>query len=102
MNHDELDCGLSQADDIVPSSGFSVSVMRRIESEAGALPPIPFPWLRAWPGICLALASLVLLATAASNSRAHSVAVPALFWALGSALVAVASLTLVFIAAKRP
>lgn len=100
MNHDELDRVLSQPDDIVPLPGFTVSVMRRIEREAGAPRPIPFPWNRAWPGIFLSLAFLVWLMLGTSDSRVHSVTVPALFWVLGSGLIAVASLTFAFLVKK--
>lgn len=101
MNDDELDRLLSQPDDIVASSGLTETVMRRIEREAGEPRPIPFPWRRAWPGIFLCLAFLRWL-IAASDSSAHNATVPALFWAASSALVAVASLTLVFLYARRP
>jgi hypothetical protein len=39
---------------MLPSSGFLSSVMERIEQEAAAPPPVPFPWKRAVPGILLA------------------------------------------------
>ena len=38
-------------EDIVPSSGFTASVMDAITREATAPPPIPFPWKRALPGL---------------------------------------------------
>lgn len=51
---DELDRVFSRADEIVPSSGFAMSVMDAVRREAEAseptpLPPIAFPWLRALP-----------------------------------------------------
>ena len=49
-------------EDIVPSSGFTASVMDAITREATAPPSIPFPWKRALPGLgwCLAVAIAVL------------------------------------------
>ncbi len=45
--NDEIDRILSHEDDILPSSGFAVSVMDAVRREAAAPPPIPFPWKRA-------------------------------------------------------
>ena len=42
---------LSREDEILPSSGFAVSVMDAVRREAAAPPPIPFPWKRALPGL---------------------------------------------------
>lgn len=51
MKHDEIDHILSREDEILPSSGFAVSVMDAVRREAAAPPPIPFPWKRALPGL---------------------------------------------------
>jgi len=51
MKPDELDRVLLREAEIVPSSGFAGSVMAAVRSEATAPPPIPFPWLRALPGL---------------------------------------------------
>jgi hypothetical protein len=49
---DELDRILMSAErDILPSSGFIRSVMEAVQNEATAPPPIPFPWMRALPGL---------------------------------------------------
>ncbi len=48
---DEMDRILSREDEILPSSGFAVSVMDAVRREAAAPPPIPFPWKRALPGL---------------------------------------------------
>lgn len=40
---------------LVPSSGFTGSVMERVSAESNVLPPIPFPWKRALPAIALAV-----------------------------------------------
>lgn len=47
----EIDRILSREDEILPSSGFAVSVMDAVRYEAAAPPPIPFPWKRALPGL---------------------------------------------------
>jgi hypothetical protein len=62
--HDDLDCILSDEQEILPSSGFAASVMESVRQEASAPPPIPFPWKRALPGLvasCLLLVALVCL-----------------------------------------
>jgi hypothetical protein len=53
MNPDELDRVLSREPEIVPSPGFSSSVMAAVRTEAAALPPIPFPWRVAMPGLAV-------------------------------------------------
>jgi hypothetical protein len=50
----EIDHILATEDELIPSSGFLASVMERVQDEAAAPPPIPFPWKRAIPGILLA------------------------------------------------
>jgi hypothetical protein len=57
---DELDRILSEDDEILPSSGFTVSVMEAVRREASTPPPIPFPWKRALPGLAAAALALVL------------------------------------------
>lgn len=51
MREHELDYILSREREIVPSAQFTRSVMNTVRSEAAAPPPIPFPWLRALPGL---------------------------------------------------
>jgi hypothetical protein len=51
---------LSREDEILPSSGFAVSVMDAVRREAAAPPPIPFPWKRAVPGLVVAGLAAVL------------------------------------------
>jgi hypothetical protein len=48
-----LDAMLALEEEITPSSGFLSAVMERVQEEASAPPPIPFPWKRAVPGIVL-------------------------------------------------
>jgi len=50
----EIENILAAEDHLVPSSGFLASVMERVQEEATAPAPIPFPWKRAVPGILLA------------------------------------------------
>ncbi len=60
---DDLDRILSTEQEIIPSSGFVASVMDAVRHDAAAPPPIPFPWMRALPGLCaagLALVSVVI------------------------------------------
>jgi hypothetical protein len=48
-----LDAVLASEEEIVPSSGFLSAVMERVQEEASAPAPIPFPWKRALPGFAL-------------------------------------------------
>ena len=66
IGHDEGEINriLSREDEILPSSGFAVSVMDAVRREAAAPPPIPFPWKRALPGLVLAGFTLVLVLVA--------------------------------------
>jgi hypothetical protein len=59
MKRDEIDQILSQQEEILPSSGFSASVMDAIRQEAATPAPIPFPWSRALPGIVAVIICLV-------------------------------------------
>jgi hypothetical protein len=75
MNTDEIDRMLSREDEILPSSGFTASVMESVRREAAAPPPIPFPWRRALPGmvvagVALPLAGWVSVAASAQVVRA--------------------------------
>ena len=56
--NDEFDRIMSE-EEILPSSGFAVSVMEAVRREAAAPPPIPFPWKRALPGALFAAATLI-------------------------------------------
>jgi hypothetical protein len=64
--HDEGEINriLSREDEILPSSGFAVSVMDAVRREAAAPPPIPFPWKRALPGLVVAGLALALVLVA--------------------------------------
>ena len=56
MNHESIDQILANEEELIPSSGFLASVMEKVHEEATAPRPIPFPWVRALPGIILAAA----------------------------------------------
>ena len=64
IGHEEIDRILSREDEVLPSSGFAVSVMDAVRREAAAPPPIPFPWKRALPGLVVAGFTLVLVLVA--------------------------------------
>lgn len=53
-NPDTLDTILAHEQELVPSSGFLARVMDKVQEEAAAPPPIPFPWKRALPGMAFA------------------------------------------------
>lgn len=63
-DEDEINRILSREDEILPSSGFAVSVMDAVRREAAAPPPIPFPWKRALPGLVAAGIALALVLVA--------------------------------------
>ena len=62
---DHIDRLLAREDEIVPSSGFTASVMEAVQREASIPAAIPFPWKRAWPVMGLALLMLVTVPIAA-------------------------------------
>ena len=77
--HDEGEISriLSREEEILPSSGFAISVMDAVRREAAAPPPIPFPWKRALPGLvvggfALALVFLTLVVAIAQLLRAST------------------------------
>jgi hypothetical protein len=76
--NEEIDRILSREEEMLPSSGFTVSVMDAVRREAAAPPPIPFPWKRALPGLVvggLALA-LVLVAVVVVIAQAGKATAP--------------------------
>lgn len=68
MMNDDIDRVLSREDDILPSSGFTFSVMDAVRREAAAPPPIPFPWWRALPGLVAGAAALLLVLVASLSA----------------------------------
>jgi hypothetical protein len=77
---DEIDQILSRGDEILPSSGFAASVMDAVRREAAAPAPIPFPWMRALPGLvvgaCALLVALVAGVAAIARMSRDSIAPP--------------------------
>lgn len=59
MTHDEIDRILSQEEELLPSAGFTASVMDAVCREAALPAPIPFPWKWAVPGLLVAALALV-------------------------------------------
>ena len=68
MMNDDIDRVLFREDDILPSSGFTVSVMDAVRREAAAPPPIPFPWRRALPGLVVGAAALLVVFVASVSA----------------------------------
>ena len=58
-DHGAIDAILADEGDLMPSSGFLAATMERVREEAAMPKPIPFPWLRALPGIVLAISVVV-------------------------------------------
>src|SRR5450755_2342944 len=58
---DEIDRILSREDEILPSSGFTVSVMDAVRREAAVPMPIAFPWKRALPGLIIGSVALAVV-----------------------------------------
>ena len=67
MHEDELDAILAAEGHIVPSSGFTASVMRAVRSDAAVPPPIPFPWKVALPGLGAAVAVVIFTLVACAD-----------------------------------
>jgi hypothetical protein len=49
----KIDRILAAEDELIPTSGFLASVMERVQQEAAAPAPIPFPWKRLLPGVLM-------------------------------------------------
>ncbi len=79
----EFDSALSaESDSILPSSGFIASVMSAVREEAAALPPIPFPWKRALPGLaaCAAVLGILVAACVYGLRTGSSPAITSFVW----------------------
>jgi hypothetical protein len=114
--HDEAEINsiLSREDEILPSSGFAVSVMDAVRREAAAPPPIPFPWKRALPGLVVAGLALALIlvggvaaiarlgrATTPQLSMSLPVPLPIFHGGIGSAAIwTVLALLVAFVSVK--
>lgn len=53
-DYEAIDRILAAEEELIPSSGFLAATMERVRDKAAIPKPIPFPWLRALPGIVLA------------------------------------------------
>jgi len=71
MRAEDIDLMLARDDNIVPSSGFTASVMEAVTREATAPPPIPFPWKRALPGLGWCLAVLIAFPVMVPGFNGH-------------------------------
>ena len=71
MKPDELDRILSRETEVTPSSGFTHAVMAAVRSEAVTPPPIPFPWVRALPGLAVWAIAIVWAAIESFRSPAQ-------------------------------
>ena len=60
MTGDDLDRMLSDEDPLLPSSGFTASVMEAVQREASAPPPLGFPWRHALPGLIALIVALTM------------------------------------------
>jgi hypothetical protein len=86
MRAEDIDLMLTRQEQIVPSSGFTASVMDTVMREATAPPPLPFPWKRALPGLCWCLAvcvSLFVMSPGSKDSLPQASAAPDLSKVLG-------------------
>jgi uncharacterized protein (DUF697 family) len=86
MNDQEFDRILSSEGDLVPSSGFVSTVMDAVRSEACAPPPIPFPWMRALPGIAAGVLALVYLLIGVFRQSGQDSSAPSIVGKLLSSL----------------
>ena len=60
MTPEDIDRLLAHNEEILPSSGFGVSVMEAVLQEATAPPLLAFPWRRALPGLAALLAAFAV------------------------------------------
>ncbi|HEX7729962.1 MAG TPA: hypothetical protein VF392_13075 [Terracidiphilus sp.] len=78
MDDKTLDHILATDDELLPSSGFVEAVMTRIQQEAAAPAPLPFPWKRVLPGMVAAAGGLVWVAVSFGKEMATAVHSPEL------------------------
>jgi hypothetical protein len=86
MKDHEFDHILSSEADLVPSSGFASAVMDAVRQEASAPPPIPFPWMRALPGVAAFALALAYLFIGTLRQPGPTSAAPSVFAGLFSSL----------------
>lgn len=88
MKPDEIERLLASEPAVAPSPQFLEAVMRAVEQEAAARPPLPFPWKRALPG----LVALVVAIAAVIHLAAGLLVDPAAMAALAAPLARMAGL----------
>lgn len=71
MKPGDLDRILSGENGITPSSGFVSGVMDAVRREASAPAPIPFPWLRALPGLAAGVVAFVAMLFVFVKNASH-------------------------------
>jgi hypothetical protein len=76
VSSDDIDRVLSNEDSILPSSGFAASVMEAVRRDAETLPPIPFPWKRALPGLVSCVGALIALLVLVFSRLGRGTALP--------------------------
>lgn len=64
-----LDRVLSSEEEVVPSAGFTQSVIDAVRRETSGPMPIPFPWRRSLPGLLLVVLVLLALVFAPAPMR---------------------------------
>ena len=94
MRNDDLDRLLSRDSEIVPSSGFILSVMDAVRSES-SVPPLQFPWKLALPGLIATIVVIVLVFSTgfaqllhnAVDSQSQIAVHPAVLWTASALLL---------------
>ena len=94
MRNDDLDRLLSSDPEIVPSSGFTLSVMDAVRSES-SVPPLQFPWKLALPGLIAAIVVVVFVFSTgfarflqnAVDSQSQIAVHPAVLWTASALLL---------------
>ena len=76
-NDDQIDRILSGNEEIIPSAGFTATVMEAVRREAAEPAPIPFPWKRAWPVLALAALTVVTIPIVAVTAIVRLASAPA-------------------------
>lgn len=76
-NDDQIDRILSRNEEILPSAGFTASVMEAVRREAFVPAPIPFPWKRAWPVLVLAALTVAIVPVAVVIAIVYVASAPA-------------------------
>jgi hypothetical protein len=113
MTSDDLDRILASTEPLLPSAGFTASVMDQLREATEAPPPLPFPWRRfglwvvllaasaafcGWGLVRLRMAAVVQTALA---SALAALASPHILLLLGATLAAVLGTYVLFVLTLR-